>query len=96
MTSSWVRTGGARATTVTTTLTPSASATAWPTLDHSMMANARDENMEEGEETRTVRLVEPPMDDLSQEEIRMVTDRAMDDETEERGGARGRGRFMDD
>ena len=83
-TSSWVSTGGARATTTPTT---SASATAWPPLDVSMLANAGDVAMEEGvDEVRTIRLL-----DMTQE---MEVDRARDeeDETRERTEARGKGR----
>ena len=60
-----------------------------------MMANAGD--MQEGEETRTVRLVEPTVDDLSQEDIQMDIDMDRDKGSEEREVTmgRGRGRFMD-
>ena len=66
-----------------------------------MVANAGD--VQEGEETRdeetrTVRLVEPTVDDLSQEDIQMDINMDRHEEAEEREGAmgRGRGRFMDD
>ena len=93
-TSSWVRTGGARVTFATPT--PSAS-TSWTNPDHSMVANFGDG--EEGEEMRTMRLVEPMQEDLSMEDISMEVDRA--DQTDERERARARGgrnnkrRYMD-
>ena len=98
-TSSWVRTGGARATSVTPT--PSASTT-WPNMDLSMVANAGD--MDQGEEeTRTVRLVDPVQDDLSLEDITMDMDIERAEKTDEREEAmpRGRGRnnnrrYLDD
>ena len=91
-TSSWVSTGGARA---TATPTSSASAAAWPPLDVSMLANAGDAAMEEGgDEVRTIRLLDSTQDNLMEEVVEMDVDRARDeeDETRERTMARGRGR----
>ena len=66
-TTSWVSTGGARA---TATLTASASAAAWPPLEMSMVANTGDETMEEeGEEVRTVRMLDNTQDNLMDEVI---------------------------
>ena len=93
-TSSWVRTGGARA---TTTPTNTAQAPTWPNIDASMIANAGDTAMEEqegAEETRTVRLLDLSRDNLADEIVEMEVDRANDNEEEnrERTVARGKGR----
>ena len=104
-TSSWVRTGGARA---TTTPTGTAPATTWPSIDTSMLANAGDtthtamEEQQEPEETRIVRMVDLSRDNLAGEtiEIEMEVDeaRAMDSDEENRernvvmGKGRGNGR----
>ena len=94
-TSSWVSTGGARA---TATPTSSAPATAWPPLEASMLVNVGDTAIEEGgEEIRTVRLLESTRDNLEDEVVEMEVDRAMNEEDEirERTVARGRGRGRD-
>ena len=102
-TSSWVRTGGARA---TTTPTGTAPATTWPSIDTSMLANAGDtthtamEEQQEPEETRIVRMVDLSRDNLAGEIVEMEVDeaRAMDSDEENRernvvmGKGRGNGR----
>ena len=98
-TSSWVRTGGARA---TATPTSSAPTTTWPPLEASMLANVGDTDadgdaaMEEGgDETRIVRLLDSTRDNLEDEVVEMEVDRARDDteeENRERTVARGKGR----
>ena len=93
-TSSWVRTGGARATSATPT--PSAPTT-WTNLDQSMVANYGDGE----EEMRTVRLIEPMEEDLnlSMEDITMDEERADTADGEERAWTRGRKaerRYQDD
>ena len=93
-TSSWVRTGGARATTTPTSTAP---ATTWPSLDTSMRANAGDtttEEQQEAEEIRTVRMLDLSRDNLAGETVEMEVDRAMtsEEENSERTVARGKGR----
>ena len=88
-TSSWVSSGGARATSATPT--PTATST-WTSLEQSMIANYGDEA--DGEEIRAVRIVEP-MDedrahDLSMEDITMIEEREDRAEDEDRAWTRGR------
>ena len=89
-TSSWVRSGGARA---TTTPTAPASRAAWPTLEASMLAQRGDdpEEMEiEVEETRTIRLL-----DRTETEVDQDGARGEMDDDRERTRAEGRGRGKD-
>ena len=86
-TSTWVRSGGARA--VTTPTTPAARMT-WPTMDTSMVAQVGDQIREledEVEETRIVRLLDTTMevDGANGEE----------DDGKEGSGASGRGKGQD-
>ena len=89
-TSSWVSSGGARATSATPT--PAATST-WPSMEQSMIANYGDGD--EGEETRTVRLVEPMEEDrtgqdLSMEDITMMEESENMAVDEDRAWTRGR------
>ena len=92
-TSSWVRTGGARA---TTTPTHTAQAPTWPNIDASMVANAGDNANEEQvgeEEVRIVRLIDLSRDNLANEEIdEMEVDAEDEEENRQQTGARGKGR----
>ena len=86
-TSTWVRSGGARA--VTTPTTPAATMT-WPTMDTSMVAQVGDHTREieaEVEEVRIVRLLDNTMevDGANGEE----------DDGKEGSGANGRGKGQD-
>ena len=86
-TSTWVRSGGARA--VTTPTTPASTMT-WPTADSSMIAQVGDLSREmevEPEEVRTVRFLDTTMDveGANREE----------DDDREKSGANGRGKGQD-
>ena len=95
-TSSWVSSGGARA---TATPTASTSAAAWPPLEMSMVANMGEETLDEEMEVevRTVRMLNNTVDNLSNEVIEMDVDRARgeEDEARERTKASGRGKGRD-
>ena len=95
-TSSWMSSGGARA---TTTPTAPASTVTWPPLETSMVAQRGDETVEmEMEEIRTVRLLDHTVDLANEEiEIEMDVDRARgeEDDARERTRASGRGKGKD-
>ena len=95
-TSSWVSSGGARAT--TTPIAPASTAT-WPNLEASMLAQRGDEPEEmeiEVEEIRTVRLLDRTVD-LADNRTVMDQDgaRGEEDDDRERTRANGRGRGKD-
>ena len=97
-TSSWVGSGGARAT--TTPIAPASTAT-WPNLEASMLAQRGDdpEEMEiEVEETRTIRLLDRTLDladSRTETEVDQDGARGEVDDDRERTRATGRGRGKD-